>query len=62
MRTLVVVDVQHDFASPEGALYVKGGEKIADKVLEVIDQFDKVVFTMDFHPVNHCSFKENGGI
>lgn len=62
MKTLVVVDVQYDFASPNGALYVKGGEKIADKVLEIIDQFDKVVFTMDFHPVNHCSFKENGGI
>lgn len=57
-----MVDVQYDFASPEGALYVKGGEVIAEKVLEVIDQFDKVVFTMDFHPLDHCSFKENGGI
>lgn len=62
MKTLVVVDVQYDFASPNGALYVKGGEIIADKVLEVIADFDKVVFTMDFHPLTHCSFEENGGI
>lgn len=62
MKTLVVVDVQYDFASPNGALYVKGGEIIADKVMEVIKDFDKVVFTLDFHPVNHCSFEENGGI
>ncbi len=62
MKTLVVVDVQHDFASPDGALYVKGSEIIANKVLEVIKDFDHVVFTLDFHPINHCSFVENGGI
>lgn len=62
MKTLVVVDVQYDFASPQGALYVKGGEIIADKVMEVIADFDHVVFTLDFHPIDHCSFTENGGI
>lgn len=62
MKTLVVVDLQHDFASPQGALYVKGGEIIAGKVMEVIQDFDRVVFTLDFHPIDHCSFTENGGI
>lgn len=62
MKTLVVVDIQHDFASPQGALYVKGGEIIASKVMDVIKDFDRVVFTLDFHPIDHCSFTENGGI
>lgn len=62
MKTLVVVDVQYDFASPQGALYVKGGEIIAGKVMEVIADFDRVVFTLDFHPIDHCSFTKNGGI
>lgn len=62
MKTLVVVDLQHDFASPQGALYVKGGEIIAEKVMNVIGDFDHVVFTLDFHPTDHCSFTENGGI
>ena len=57
MKTLVVVDVQYDFASPDGALYVNGSEIIANKVLEVIKDFDHVVFTLDFHPINHCSLR-----
>ena len=61
-KVLVVVDVQKDFYHPDGALYVKGGEILPERIAKVIPEFDAVVFTVDWHPYNHCSFKENGGI
>ncbi len=61
-KVLVVVDVQKDFYHPDGALYVKGGEVLPEKIAKVIPEFDDVIFTVDWHPYNHCSFKENGGI
>lgn len=60
-RILVVVDVQKDFYHPDGALYVKGAETLPKKIAEIIPNFDDVIFTMDWHPNNHCSFKPNGG-
>lgn len=61
-KILVVVDVQKDFYHPDGALYVKGGEYLPERIAKVIPEFDDVIFTVDWHPYNHCSFKENGGI
>jgi nicotinamidase-related amidase len=61
-KVLVVVDVQKDFYHPDGALYVKGGEVLPERITKVIPEFDYVIFTVDWHPYNHCSFKENGGI
>lgn len=61
-NVLVVVDLQKDFRDPEGTLYVKGGELLASKLLLNLDKFDEVIFSLDWHPINHCSFKENGGI
>ena len=60
-KILVVVDYQYDFFSPDGALYVNGGEKLQEKIANIIPNFDHVIFTLDWHPVEHCSFKENGG-
>ena len=60
-KILVVVDVQKDFYHPDGALYVKGAETLPKKIAEIIPNFDDVIFTMDWHPNNHCSFKPNGG-
>ena len=58
---LIVVDLQHDFCHPDGALYVKGGESIIPKISSIIPHFDETIFTVDFHPINHCSFDINGG-
>ena len=60
-KTLVVVDVQKDFYHPEGRLSVKGAEVVVPKIKSIIKDFGKVVFTKDSHPMNHCSFKEQGG-
>ena len=61
-KILIVVDYQYDFYHPDGALYVPGAEKLYDNILKIIPNFDGVIFTLDNHPINHCSFKENGGI
>lgn len=57
----LVVDMQTDFITPSGALYVNGAEKIVHDVGEVVSYMDGVVFTVDWHPFNHCSFAINGG-
>jgi nicotinamidase/pyrazinamidase len=62
-RALVVVDYQNDFASPDGALSVPGGEAIADRINGLMrsGDYDLVVATRDWHPRDHGSFTEQGG-
>lgn len=61
---LIVVDMQNDFIN--GALAVPNADTIIPIVNEYIKLFEKnnlmIVFTRDWHPENHCSFKENEGI
>lgn len=52
---LVVVDVQNDFCSG-GALEVRGGEQVVPAINALIEKFDHVVFTQDWHPPGHGSF------
>ncbi len=62
---LIVVDVQVDFL-PGGALAVPGGEKVISPLNAYSKLFSEsgapVYFTRDWHPRNHLSFKENGGL
>lgn len=62
MRTIIVIDMQKDFYSTEGSLYVNGAEVLPERFVEVIKDFDNVIFTLDWHPSRHCSFKPQGGI
>ena len=63
--TLIVVDLQYDFYSPSGTLSVSSGAEAAGKIKDLIlknsDLIRDVIFTVDWHPSNHCSFKENNG-
>lgn len=52
---LIIVDVQNDFC-PSGALPVPEGDKVVPVINKIIDKFDKVVATQDWHPQNHVSF------
>ena len=63
-RALVVVDYQNDFASPDGALSVRGGDALAPRINELMrsGDYDLVVATRDWHPADHGSFTERGGI
>lgn len=60
---LIIVDPQIDFTTKEGSLYVSGAELAMQNLAEFINkyEFDSIIVTCDWHPVNHCSFKENGG-
>ncbi len=60
-KLLVVVDVQRDFFSPEGALYVSGSEQLPASIAALAEGYDAVIFTLDWHPGNHCSFAPQGG-
>lgn len=62
MKTLVIVDLQKDFYDPEGSLYVEGAEMLPDRIASIVPEYDNLYFTLDWHPLNHCSFKQNGGI
>lgn len=61
MKILVVTDVQRDFFDPHGSLYVKGGEALPSRIVEIAGNYDGIIFTLDWHPGDHCSFKEQGG-
>ena len=62
MKTLVIIDAQNDFCE-DGALPVNGGKEVCRKISEeLIGKYDAYIATQDWHPFNHCSFKENGGM
>ncbi|QHX35775.1 nicotinamidase/pyrazinamidase [Spiroplasma sp. TIUS-1] len=60
-KCLLVVDYQYDFAHPKGSLYVSGGETIKQPIIDKIKDYKSnnnlVVFSGDFHPENHISFR-----
>jgi nicotinamidase/pyrazinamidase len=62
---LIIVDVQNDFC-PGGALPVTDGDKVVPILNVYIKRFREagapVFATRDWHPNDHSSFKENGGI
>ena len=57
-RVLIVVDMQKDFM-PDGALPIEGGYDIVAAINELMDGFDLVVGTQDWHPPGHQSFASN---
>lgn len=60
-RILLIVDPQNDFIT--GTLAVPGAKSMMLKLAEYdFAKYDYVCVTMDSHPENHMSFKENGGI
>ena len=63
---LVVVDVQNDFADPQGSLYVPGGDVIVDEVNAEVARAQAagahVVYTQDWHPSATPHFVTEGGI
>lgn len=61
MEALIIVDVQNDFC-PGGALEVPDGDAVVPVINGVLDRFPVIVATQDWHPANHCSFVEQGGI
>jgi nicotinamidase/pyrazinamidase len=63
---LLVVDVQNDFADPDGALHVPDGEQVVDLVNQEIERAvaagGAVLYTQDWHPPSTPHFAKDGGI
>ena len=57
-EALIVIDVQSDFC-PGGALAVAGGDEIIPRINALMDSFQTVVLTQDWHPADHTSFADN---
>jgi nicotinamidase/pyrazinamidase len=55
MDALLIVDFQNDF-TPGGALAVPGGDEIAIPLDRLLDRFELVIATRDWHPAGHGSF------
>jgi nicotinamidase/pyrazinamidase len=61
VRALIVVDVQNDFC-PGGALAVPEGDAVVAPVNRLASESPFVVATRDWHPPDHGSFAEQGGV
>lgn len=63
MITLIIVDCQNDFIS--GTMSVKGAKSVLEQIKNFIrnnkKDISKILFTCDWHPYNHSSFKKYGG-
>lgn len=63
-NVLLIVDPQNDFIT--GSLAVEGAKekmmKLAEHIKKLGHHYDAIYVTMDSHPKEHCSFKDNGGI
>ncbi len=54
-KALLVIDVQNDFCK-DGALEVNEGDAVVRPINLLMDKFEIVIATQDWHPLNHSSF------
>lgn len=67
-KILLLVDCQYDFI--DGSLAVKDAQPTMKNLVNFIHQaktsgepyYEKIFFTVDWHPIDHCSFKGSGGV
>ena len=63
---LLIVDVQNDFADPQGNLYVRGGEQVVPFINTEIERAQRagarLFYTQDWHPELTPHFQKDGGI
>lgn len=56
-KAILIVDVQNDFC-PGGTLAVKDGDKVVPVINNIIDRFDLVISSQDWHPVDSVHFEK----
>jgi len=63
---LIVVDMQNDFAHPDGSLFVEGGDTLLDRINGEISAARAaggvIVLTQDWHPASTPHFVPDGGV
>jgi nicotinamidase/pyrazinamidase len=57
MKALLIVDVQNDFC-PGGALGIEQGDKVIPVINQIINHFDLVVASKDWHPDKTIHFNK----
>ncbi len=57
MKALLIVDLQNDFC-PTGALPAPGGDRIVPVINKLMDKFDVVLASKDWHPTETLHFKK----
>lgn len=62
---LLIADIQNDFL-PGGALGIGGGDEVIPILLRYLRRFHAqslpIFLTRDWHPPDHCSFRDQGGL
>jgi nicotinamidase/pyrazinamidase len=63
---LIVVDMQNDFAHPDGTLFVTGADTVIAavnaQIVHALSSGSTVVYTRDWHPESTPHFEKDGGI
>jgi nicotinamidase/pyrazinamidase len=54
-NALLIIDVQNDFCEG-GSLAVSGASSIIDVINRMMERFDCIIASKDWHPKDHCSF------
>lgn len=57
MKALLIVDVQNDFC-PGGALAAPGGDKVVPVINRLMEHFDIIVASRDWHPKGSIHFNK----
>jgi nicotinamidase/pyrazinamidase len=57
MKALLIVDVQNDFC-PGGALAVQDGDKVVPVINKIMDRFNVIVASKDWHPASTKHFEK----
>ena len=58
MHALLLIDIQNHFL-PGGALAVRGGDEIIPVANKLMEDFEMILATQDWHPPDHGSFAAN---
>jgi len=60
MEALIIVDLQNDFAKPDGALYFPGAENVIPPIVKLVEDFKArnlpIIYTRDWHEDNDYEF------
>ncbi len=63
MKVLAIIDAQKDFIDGSMGVGLDKWNPAKAEILKLIESehYDGYIYTQDWHPENHCSFKEQGG-
>lgn len=56
MKALIIVDLQNDFLEG-GSMAIDGANEVIDFINSILDDYELVVASQDWHPSDHFSFK-----